>query len=91
MYVSRELSEPAVRLSGIPVSVSSFKLQQMFSQFRISRVELIPGSTDDTHDAIVVVSSVREMQNLVSTVKHQNPGNWNMSAEESPQLDTGGC
>ncbi|CAE7575559.1 unnamed protein product, partial [Symbiodinium microadriaticum] len=84
----RELSEPAVRLSGVPSSVTSFKLQQMFTQFKISRVDLVPGSSQDTKDAIVVVSSLKEVQNLINTVRHQNPGNWEMTAEECPQFDT---
>ena len=78
-----------MRITGVPASLSSFKLQQMLPQFRISRVELSAGSSKDVNDAIVVVSSLKEVENLVNTVNIQNPGNFNLVAEACPQFDTG--
>lgn len=86
----RELSEPAVKLTNVPSSVNNqFKIQQMFPQFRISRVEIMPGASKDKSEAIVVVSSLKEVQNLVSTVNRQNPGGHGLVAESCPQFDTG--
>lgn len=90
LFAYRELSEPAVKLANVPTSVTNqFKIQQMLPQFRISRVEILPGASKDRNEVIVVVSSDKDVKNLISVVNRQNPGGHNIVAEACPQFDTG--
>jgi small subunit ribosomal protein S5 len=89
----REMSEPAVKVSGLAADMTSFKLQQLFSQFRIHRADILPvtDSGDDGEsslEAIVVVSDYKEATRLREAVNLRKFGDVQYSAEECNISDT---
>jgi small subunit ribosomal protein S5 len=93
----REMSEPAVKISGLAEDVTAFKLQQIFSQFRIHRADILPvtdSSTDEdgvvlpTREAVVVVSDYKEADRMREAINLRQFDNVQYSAKEFNIADT---
>lgn len=84
--IFRHVAEPAVRLTGFPSKLTKSKFFELFSSFKIARVDVLP-SSKDTSDAIVVLSTKPEANKMATFVNQQNPGGYNMKAVENPVED----
>ena len=96
----REMSEPAVKISGLSDNMTSLKLEQLFSQFRIHRSDMLPiiasecGNNEDesadssSREAVVVVSDYKEAIRLKEAVNLRKFGGVQYSAQEFNITDT---
>lgn len=78
------VSEPAVKITGFPESLTKSKFFQLFSAFKISRIDVLPVSVDPNSTAVVVLSNKKEAERMISFINLQNPGGFGMKANEFP-------
>jgi hypothetical protein len=78
------VSEPAVKITGFPDSLTKSKFFQLFSAFKVSRIDVLPRSVDPNSTAVVVLSNQKEVDRMISFINIQNPGGFNMKASDFP-------
>jgi hypothetical protein len=83
----QQVSEPAVKITGFPSSLTKTKFFQLFPAFKVSRFEILPLSLDESSTAVVVLSDKKEVERMVSFINMQNPGGLNMRATDYPLDD----
>lgn len=89
----KEMSEPAVKISGIAHDMTSKKLEDIFSHFRVHRIDMLPvsesGSDVDTgREAVIVVSDYKEADKLRETVNLRKFDGVQYCAEENNISDS---
>jgi hypothetical protein len=82
----QQVSEPAVKITDFPTSLTKTKFFQLFPSFKVSRFEIL---SDDSSTAVVVMSDKKEVERMVSFINTQNPGKLNMKATNYPIDDWG--
>lgn len=80
----QHVSEPAIKITGFPDSLTKSKFYQLFSSFKVSRVDVVPLTQDPNSTAVVVCSSKKEAERMLNFINHQNPGNFGMKATDFP-------
>ena len=60
---------------------------QLFPTFKIARVDVLPPYNNDPSSAIVVLSSMKEVERMIQYVNFQNPGGHDMKAVQNPVED----